>query len=324
MRNKTSLFIVSLSFLCISAGNRNGIQKTAEETSAAGSASVAAGPAADAETAGERPLSETSDGYNHAYSEGDVSVKKDEGVLILTTGEDSYLETELFGKATVTVSEDSSFTAVQEEEMIILELIRGAIRAGVDRGDTDRFSVSSPVAVAAVRGTEFSVIYEEEGASDIEVYDGEVKITPLASPADEMILDPGFFTRVTSEDGLGEKKEITDKQRLRWEHIVVRKSHFRLLRERNRLRTEILSARGDLRGARGEEAERLREQIKALAAKRTDTDKKLKAAASELEEISARYRKVIREPGLRRKKMRLKERERILNERLERLEKREK
>jgi hypothetical protein len=62
-----------------------------------------------------------------------------------------------------------------------------------------RFSVRTPTAVTAVRGTAFDVIVEPDGATQVAVWKGLVEVqslTELTSAGGTVELQPGWFTRV--------------------------------------------------------------------------------------------------------------------------------
>lgn len=110
---------------------------------------------------------------------------------------------------------DGSMTAVEAETEVAIERL-GAPRDGAgrvivlhqERGRTQhrvetaeaagsRFEVRSPLAVMAVRGTEFAVTVQEDGTTEVAVSDGLVEVRARRST---IRLQPGWATSVQPEE----------------------------------------------------------------------------------------------------------------------------
>ncbi|MEW6748715.1 MAG: FecR family protein [Candidatus Micrarchaeota archaeon] len=85
---------------------------------------------------------------------------------------------------------------------VVLELIKGAIYSDVTKRDGTKFEVHTRVSVAGVKGTAFSVYYDEMmREAEIKVVGGDVQITDLSS--ETVNLNAGEMMKV-GNGGLGD------------------------------------------------------------------------------------------------------------------------
>ena len=79
----------------------------------------------------------------------------------------------------------------------IFNVLRGKTRVKIEKmgGKPNPYRVTTPTTVIAVRGTAFDVFVKNE-RTDVYVNEGEVSVINILTPAQEIILAPGQFTRV--------------------------------------------------------------------------------------------------------------------------------
>ena len=94
--------------------------------------------------------------------------------------------------ARVQVNPDSQFSLGKTKDANVVELATGRIKAWVQGAAKGRFNVKTPLAVAAVRGTEFDVAFEKEML--VEVYDGLIGVQDLLG--NEVLVASGERLRV--------------------------------------------------------------------------------------------------------------------------------
>ena len=79
----------------------------------------------------------------------------------------------------------------------IFNVLRGKTRIKIEKmgGKPNPYRVTTPTTVIAVRGTVFDVFVKNE-RTEVYVNEGEVSVINILTPAQEIILAPGQFTRV--------------------------------------------------------------------------------------------------------------------------------
>lgn len=119
-----------------------------------------------------------------------------------------------------------------------LKLLYGSVFNQVESGyePGSRFDVTTPVAVAGVRGTEFAVAYEQEDVSDIDVFDGDVAISTPDGATAEVSGDES----VAAGRGRMEKSalDLENKQN-RWEYCRRALEHGRQGKSVEQLKSRI-------------------------------------------------------------------------------------
>ena len=111
--------------------------------------------------------------------------------LILTLPDSSYM----------VVSENSTIT-IQEfwapGVRGLVNLMMGKVRFYIQKlgGKPNPYSIQTPTALIAVRGTTFDVAVDESNIVEVECFEGRVTVENLAMHDREVILDPGFRTIV--------------------------------------------------------------------------------------------------------------------------------
>lgn len=103
----------------------------------------------------------------------------------LTASENSFAEIDLLDGSVLKVDEMTqvdlakvSADPVALERTIDLSMLYGTLRISTQDGYSEKsvFKVTTPVAVAGVRGTDFAVEYESEDESTVDVFEGEVGV----------------------------------------------------------------------------------------------------------------------------------------------------
>ena len=141
----------------------------------------------------------TTDLYN-----GDMITEGDR----ITTGKDARVEIALAGHS-VRILENSSVTLLELKKTsegqrnVGLDVAQGTLLSSVKRlSKQESFEVRTPVAIAGVRGTRFSVAVNDSG-SQVRLYDGAVVVKRGES---ETVLSPGKGVEVT-KSGVSELTE---------------------------------------------------------------------------------------------------------------------
>jgi hypothetical protein len=114
------------------------------------------------------------------------------------------------GAQLILTAPDTSYVVVNENSRFIVEdfwsgnfkslmnLMLGQVRFYIQRlgGRPSPYSVRTPTALIAVRGTIFDVIVDDESFSEVRCLDGHVTVEALGRPDREVILEPGTKTGV--------------------------------------------------------------------------------------------------------------------------------
>lgn len=105
---------------------------------------------------------------------------------------------------------DGSYMVVSENSKVIVDdfwsgnlksiinLVLGQVRFYIQRlgGRPNPYSVRTPTALIAVRGTTFDVVVDEAQQAEVRCLDGRITVENIAMSDREVILDPGFKTLV--------------------------------------------------------------------------------------------------------------------------------
>jgi hypothetical protein len=101
---------------------------------------------------------------------------------------------------------DGSMVLVQPESVVVLkdfraagslrelfEITLGRVRVKINHfgGRPNPYRMNSPTASIAVRGTEFSVLVDESGNTQVEVYEGAVEVSSLTNPGSPVLIEAG-------------------------------------------------------------------------------------------------------------------------------------
>jgi FecR protein len=101
---------------------------------------------------------------------------------------------------------DGSMVVVQPESVVVLkdfraagslrelfEIALGRVRVKINHfgGRPNPYRMNSPTASIAVRGTEFSVIVDAQGETQVEVYEGAVEVVSLSDPNRRALIEAG-------------------------------------------------------------------------------------------------------------------------------------
>lgn len=140
---------------------------------------------------------------------------------IIITSKDSECEIQVNKKAMVRVGEKTkvSFSEIalstQDKKESVIELVGGNVKAAVKGLGKDEFKIKTSTAVAAVRGTRFSVSSDEAGKTKVVVSEGKVAVS-VRSKIIEDLAKSSRNTEVAKLETVGEVfveqgKEITVK-----------------------------------------------------------------------------------------------------------------
>jgi len=118
----------------------------------------------------------------------------------LQTGPDADITLQVPDGSWMVVSENSKFT-VQDfwsgNLKSIMNLMMGRVFFYIKKldGRPNPYSVTTPTALIAVRGTEFDVIVDKDRNTEVRCQDGSVKVVENIA-GEEVVLNPGFKTFV--------------------------------------------------------------------------------------------------------------------------------
>ena len=114
------------------------------------------------------------------------------------------------GAQLILTAPDTSYVVVSENSKLVVEdfwsgnfkslmnLMLGQVRFYIQRlgGRPSPYSVRTPTALIAVRGTIFDVIVDDADFAEVRCLDGHVTVEAFGRPDREVILEPGFKTLV--------------------------------------------------------------------------------------------------------------------------------
>ncbi len=255
------------------------------------------------------------------YVEGDVKIKEkgsDEWIqvtessklsegAVIKLGSNSFTEVKLSKNNSLKVNEESEISISSSTEKPTVELFYGALKARIKKLKGAKLEIRTPVAVAAVRGTEFAVIHEEEKTAELEVYDGEVSFQNLSkkeeTPATEVIVTKDQWASAGLEFKAEIKGKITAKRELRWKHMRLKKELFRDRMKLKRGRIEEIRLTKKHRIIRNSnKKEQLKKQLDKIIAKNKEIESSLNEKKTTLKNVVKEYRKYrIKRTGIRRK-----------------------
>ena len=130
--------------------------------------------------------------------------------FILSPGD--RIDTRLGGRVVIDLS-DGSMVVVSPGSLVTLkdyrnasslrelfEITLGMVRVKINHygGRPNPYRMNSPTASIAVRGTEFTIEVDQQGATNVTVIEGSVEVSSLADPARTMILQAGQSFRLVA------------------------------------------------------------------------------------------------------------------------------
>ena len=185
--------------------------------------------------------------------EDDETVTANEGDEILEgtlidASENSFCEIELADGSILYINEESNIVTDKvkindSKKEIHIDLNFGSLKADVKRLKTESsiFEIQTPVSVAGVRGTSFSVDHEIEDGGGVSVYDGEVEARPIDANGNlglPQMLKPNMEAVFEKGKLRDLKTQISEMKRTQWEHFKDRKKYVRFMKETNQLKNE--------------------------------------------------------------------------------------
>jgi hypothetical protein len=173
-----------------------------------------------------------------------------------------------------------------------LELFYGIIKAKVKKLSTETIQVRTPVAVAAVRGTEFAVVYENEDTTELEVYDGKVSIAESSdiTKADEVIVSKDHWADVKKGKKPTIQGKIEEMRALKWDHFSLKKSVFENLKASKKLNMEEIKYTQMLRVTMDpQEKEQIEKKLKKITKDKKKAEKDYLANSKQLKDAEKKY-----------------------------------
>ncbi|GEM_PF-3548598 len=253
-------------------------------------------------------------------------------ISLISTGKDSYAKIRISESGEILINEETTFEINPRENQCQIDLLYGSLKAKLEDIPSQELKIRTPVSVAAVRGTEYAVVYEEKNAAHIEVYEGSVDIFSVIKEKEQ---EQGYkagrntWIKVLKGENPEYAGEITGKQRLRWEHLETKIKYYNNIRERRGIEMKVIRLNEKLRSEdRINEIEVLSEKIEDYEKNKQLLKKEGRDLNNRLNALKDKYIK-IREKNIdARLKLIHKQREEIIKrrqiERKRQLEEREK
>lgn len=272
------------------------------------------------------------------YIEGDVKIREkdslkwiavtegtklSEGVQI-KLGKNSFAEVRLGQNKKMQVNEETMVAVQNKPKKTSLDVIYGSLKAKVKKIPGEELEVRTPVAVAAVRGTEFAVTHEQEDTAEVEVYDGDVAFRNITKEGEGEEIT---VTRDQWAKSVGSLKpvlmgKITAIKALRWKHLRARKEQFMNLRRLKRIKMDELRLNNRYRLARDpEEKKKVENLLTELAELKNKTQDDYADNKKILADARKEYRKIRMKSSSERMKFIKQRRKKIASIRRERIKK---
>lgn len=265
---------------------------------------------------------------NFIYIEGNVQIKEKDSAEWTKVTEDTE-----FSDGTMIKLENNSFAEVNldenksmkinEESMVALnsktkektslEVFYGSLRAKAKKVPGERMEIRTPVAVAAVRGTEFAVTHEEEAVAELDVFDGEVSMKNITAEGegDEVIVKKEQWARAGTEMKAEIKGMITEKRELRWQHFGLIKEIF--LSKKELKKNKILAIKLDRKYRFMKDMEeriKARAELEILNERNDALEQKIVESKKTIKEIKKSYVKMrMSRAGIRKKLIKKRQKE---------------
>lgn len=192
---------------------------------------------------------------DYFYAQDEIKTGEDgKAEMMFTNGNTIWMSS--LSKMTI---EDMGKDKINNKDKTKLKLFFGKITNSVEKtlGKNASYEVESSVAVAAVKGTKFSMDQNEGGTdSEISVYEGTVDVAPKAQPENKKSVEQGKSLGVGS-DGKTQEKELSEEakkflQQLEEQHKQSIKTALKDMMAR--IKTELNTALKGIAGYRAEPA----------------------------------------------------------------------
>ncbi len=250
---------------------------------------------------------ETQEG-NFSYFEGNVTIKdpksnkweKVTDSTKLTKGSKIKLDSGAYAAvktdagSQLDLNEDTAFKYNHGTAGENIKLYWDAIKAKVDGLAGEDMKIRTPVAVAAVRGTMFAVLYEEKDISDVEVYDGKVAVAARGKEAeDEITVDKDNWAKVKAGQKPAGQGKIPETRKLRWKHLKNKKELFCNLRKlkfqiaaETRLKYKLKNVKNK------KDRELISKKLQTISDNRKETAETIKVNKKKIKKLAAQYKKL--------------------------------
>ena len=134
----------------------------------------------------------------------------------------------------------------------IFKLLLGKLWAKVEHQEGSKFNIVTPTAVAGVRGTEFAIIVQRDGASDILVFKGKIEVKSLREEIGEIrvvLVEEGKALGIKPGE-FGLPRDLTPQEKGDWQKFIESKARIEIKlteEERKEIRSEVAELRQELR-----------------------------------------------------------------------------
>lgn len=237
---------------------------------------------------------------------------------VLTTGEHSAAVVQFSDQCVIRMDEKTTFRIIKiEEKNIEMFVAQGSVMSKLVRSENRNVVIMTRTALAAVRGTEFSVTYKDS-TSKVAVAEGTVTTgaarhdetgKKLSAVEKEVPVGAGNAAEVTEQPKKGKEgqgaldvkvREITpeEKNALRKIHAmpVINEPDKKSREEMQEIRKSVLEIENEIDNSLKDEASREmgQDQVKALLSKKNRTMEDIRKTFNRIDEISLYSGRVIR------------------------------
>jgi len=237
---------------------------------------------------------------------------------VLTTGEHSAAAIQFSERCVIRVDERTTFRIIRIEDMNLEMFVsEGSVMSKLVRKEDMKLEIMTRTALAAVRGTEFSVTYKD-GQSTVAVSKGQVDTAAvrhddtgkkLAKVEKEVPVAAGKTVEVIERPATGKEghgslsvnlREISDEEKnsLRKIHVIpiIEEPEKKSREELDQIRNSVIEIENEIDGSQNQEVrkEMAQDQVRALLMKKNRTMEDIRKTFNRIDEISLYNGKVIR------------------------------
>jgi len=264
------------------------------------------------------------------YCEGDVRLKNPgqewvqvtssstaENGSLIEVEDNSFSQVNIGTNTEVDVNESSVFCVRKDDDKITLDIIYGSLKAKVKKAPANSMEIRTPVSVAAVRGTEFAVTYEDEDVAEIDVFEGRVNVAD-ASGKEEKSVTSDKWVKVERNQKPEIAGKITQARKLRWEHLKNRKEIFMGLRRLRRIKAEKIRLKRKIKLEKDKSRKKqMAERLKDISSKEKDILKNISEKKKIVSALKKKYKKIREAKAEKRRQLINKKRKEIIRIRLD-------
>ncbi|MBN2407139.1 MAG: FecR domain-containing protein [Elusimicrobia bacterium] len=273
------------------------------------------------------------EGNVYIMNEGDAEWKPVDTATVIKPGSEIKLDDNSFAQVNLSqnkeleLNESTLMIVKEKDKKANIDVMYGSLKARIQKLKDEELEIKTPVCVAAVRGTEFAVVYEEEDSSEVEVYDGSVNVQNAEEKGkpESIVVEKDSWASVRAGRKPELKGEIDEQRALRWKHLELKKSVFMDARKLKRLNMETirLEKMGKLVREPAKK-ERIKNQLEKINSRKEEIQKSLQDNEGSLKNISQEYRKLRQAKLKRRQDLIEKRKKTIMENRKDRIKERKK